>query len=144
MQENNLTSEYPPDLEILVVDDDKILTLLHKRQLERLSFPVRVYYNGKTALEYIKASPGTSFLVLLDIHMPQMNGWEFLETINNTPLKKEIKVVMVSSSITAADKHRALTYAQVIDYFAKPFTSVDLERLLEHGDLKEFFRPQLV
>ena len=60
-------------------------------------------------LDYILANKDKDkvFLILLDINMPVMNGWEFLDQLNTIVIKPLVKVVIVTSSIDSADKDKA-------------------------------------
>lgn len=122
--------------DILVVDDDKLICLLLSTGLRRnISLPVALHHNGKTALEQITKWPNKNFLVLLDLNMPVMNGWEFLEELNHRELTN-FRVVLISSSVNASDKSRAFSFPQVIDYFEKPLLAeqyLKLEILMEKG-----------
>src|SRR5690554_6459701 len=77
----------PPKLEILIVDDDRVISFLEEKILSGLEIPVpfHSFFNGKEALEYLEKStePEKHFPVLLDINMPVMNGWEFLNHIQS-------------------------------------------------------------
>ncbi|MEQ8534886.1 MAG: response regulator, partial [Imperialibacter sp.] len=71
-------------------------------------------------------------VILLDINMPVMDGWQFLdEFVKIKPLiKKKITIYMVSSSIDEADLERAKTYEEVSDFIVKPVKAEDLEKML--------------
>jgi CheY-like chemotaxis protein len=115
-------------LETLIVDDDDMVVFLHKMAIAQSGLSQRpaVAFNGGQALDYIsqQQTPDTSFLVLLDINMPVMDGWEFLDTIQTFNLLAPIYIVMVTSSVDNRDRKKAKTYTQVIDYVEKPL-SVD-------------------
>lgn len=131
------------DLKILLVDDDKIMLFLHEMFLKRsgMLHDTILCYNGQEALSYLDAyqSEQTSFLVLLDINMPVMNGWEFLEAIHTRPYFSRIHVVMVSSAIDESEQQKAFTYGQVIDYQQKPLNMDLCKSLKQDKMLKEFF-----
>ena len=108
------------DFKVVIVDDDSVVLFLHKVLIDRsiLPSPVGSFKNGKEALEHISADGiyETPYLVLLDINMPVMNGWEFLDEIQNKDYKDNIYVAMVTSSINTNDIEHASKYPQVIDY----------------------------
>lgn len=112
------------DFKVVIVDDDSVVLFLHKVLLERSVLPPAEgsFKNGKEALDYISKDGirHTPYLVLLDINMPVMNGWDFLEAIQDQEYKDNIFVAMVTSSINTKDREHALKYAQVIDYIEKP------------------------
>ncbi len=131
----------PVALELLIVDDDKIIHLLHSRVIElcRTGHPVSAHVNGSKALEYIVQhnKPKKFFLVLLDLNMPVMNGWEFLEECQNRGLNNII-VVIVTSSTNSADRMRSFDFTQVIAICEKPFTKNKMMEILELKELKPF------
>lgn len=113
---------------------------MNRRNLENLSIshPISEHPNGQNALDYLrqKESPEAQFLILLDINMPVMNGWEFLQECNNNLQLNNIFTVMLSSSTTKQDKEKALSFPQVIEFFEKPFlksSAVGLAALKEIG-----------
>jgi CheY-like chemotaxis protein len=112
-------------LETIIADDDEMVVFLHKIAAAESGLcqqPV-IAYNGSQALDFIQKNPEAPFLILLDINMPVMDGWEFLDAVQQLNMPS-VFVVMVTSSVDSRDRKKALKYAQVIDYFEKPL-SVD-------------------
>ncbi|MHA4738706.1 response regulator [Dyadobacter sp. MSC1_007] len=130
-------------LKILLVDDDKIMLFLHDTFLKRSGIVCDTVLcgNGKEALDYLDnyERPETTFLVLLDINMPVMNGWEFLKTIRSRPYLARVLIVMVSSATEETEKARAFTFAQVIDYQQKPLNIESCKRIINLDRLRGFF-----
>lgn len=122
----------------LIVDDDSIIIFIHKKLVGRCGFPLapETYLNGREALDNLMstADSSTRSLVLLDINMPVMSGWEFLDAIQDQPFAKHMKVAMVTSSVDASDKLKAKTYPQVIGFLEKPITVEMLNDLKTHFD----------
>jgi len=122
----------------LIVDDDSIIIFIHKKLVGRCGFPLapETYLNGREALDNLMstANASTPTLVLLDINMPVMSGWEFLDAIQDQPFAKLMKVAMVTSSVDASDKLKAKTYPQVIGFLEKPITVEMLNDLKTHFD----------
>lgn len=112
---------------VLIIDDDPIILVLHKSIAIRSGLcteePLN-FQNGKAALDYLSTNGNDqeNYLLLLDIHMPLMNGWEFLDSIKSTPLWEKMKVVLISSSIDARDHEKARQYSQVVRYIEKPLS----------------------
>lgn len=110
--------------ETLIVDDDEMVVFLHKIAIVEsgLSTNPVVAYNGRQALDFINRAENHEkiFLVLLDINMPDVDGWDFLDAIQS--LDALIYVVMVTSSVDSRDKKKAQSYKQVIDYLEKPLS----------------------
>ncbi len=124
---------------IMVVDDEPDVVDLVKLVLESDGFDVVTAYSGKEALEKIgKEMPD---LVLLDIMMPQMDGWEVYSRIRANPKTKDIPVAMLTAKSQSIDKMIGLHVVKVDDYITKPFGRSELlERvkkiLAEKGKVK--------
>ena len=121
--------------EILFVDDDRIFNMLHSRLFEKAGVEksmLKSFRSGDECLEYLdrRGIEGTRYLVLMDISMPVMDGWDFLELLQERDYKENAYVVVVSSSVDEADKVRAQKYDQVIDYTEKPLSSRYITQLI--------------
>jgi CheY-like chemotaxis protein len=97
----------------------------------KLSVNPITFLNGKVTIEFLNTdfSSDTHYLLLLDINMPIMNGWEVLDAIENLEKKDNISTIIITSSINYADKEMASKYSHVISYIEKP---------LSEGLCKEF------
>ncbi|HSP12991.1 MAG TPA: response regulator [Salegentibacter sp.] len=127
-------------IEILIAEDDQLITTLQKKQLGKLvNTPIKTFWNGKELMNYLDASlkEVESLLILLDINMPVMDGWEVLEKINHLYAQKEIFVVMLTSSVNPADRKRAFTFPQVISFNDKFLEPDDFYTLFRHKSLNE-------
>ncbi len=104
---------------ILHVEDDEIDCLTVKRVLKTLEITNKLVQkaNGEEALEYLtnenNEKPG---LILLDLNMPRMNGWEFLQAIRKDPNLSNISVIIVTTS----DRDQDITGSNVVGYIVKP------------------------
>jgi len=113
---------------ICIIDDDEIYTFLLKKTLKRIDVcnSINVYVNGADGIEKIKALIANNELlpdiILLDINMPLLDGWEFLDEYKKLKdkLGKAISIYIVSSSISAADIEKAKKHLEVIDFLTKP------------------------
>ncbi|HEY4909997.1 MAG TPA: response regulator, partial [Methylomirabilota bacterium] len=91
-----MASPYNPQVgDLLVVDDNRVNRLLLGRTLEQLGHKVTFSENGREALEMLQQRRVD--LVLLDIEMPEMNGYQVLETLAADPHLRDLPVVMMSS-----------------------------------------------
>jgi two-component system chemotaxis response regulator CheY len=114
----------------LVVDDSKAIRQIERKYLEELGFEVLEAENGKEALEVLKEHPDIS-LILLDWHMPIMNGYEFLKTLRANPQHQEIKVMMVTTENQQKSVIDAIM-AGANEYLMKPFDKEMLETKIRY------------
>lgn len=119
-----------------IVDDDPIARLLIRKTLERLEdfHPIAEMENGQELLNNIEALQDNIAaipdLILLDLNMPVMDGWEFLDACSNRKLDLgSTKIVILTSSINPADEERSHRYSKVSTLIHKPLTVEDLERI---------------
>ena len=115
---------------ILIVDDDDADQFLAKYCIEQYDPAIDVWqaYDGQEALDMIDAAEKHPDLIILDINMPGMNGFEFLETFC-PQCNHSIVVTMLSSSSQEKDKDRSFQYPCVKEYFLKPLSVAHLEQL---------------
>jgi len=119
-----------------VIDDDPLYNFGIKKLFEFTHFSENslFYKNGQEAIEGLMAiSEGENFpeVLLVDINMPIMNGWQFLEEYEKRNLKREVKIYVVSSSINQEEIDRANAYAFVSGYIFKPLTLEKVKELKE-------------
>lgn len=118
---------------IILVDDDQINNLINKRLITKLdiSDTVEEYLDAEKAIERIKSlGKKDKVLILLDINMPVMNGWDFLNFYTEKFSSRNDKIVMLSSSIEARDRQRAFGYDVVDGFLEKPLTPEKMKSLL--------------
>lgn len=109
---------------IMVVDDEPDVVDLVRLVLESDGFEVVTAYSGKECLE--KIGRDMPDLVLLDIMMPQMDGWEVYSKIKVNPKTKDIPVAMLTAKSQSIDKMIGLHVVKVDDYITKPFGRSEL------------------
>lgn len=108
---------------ILVVDDEPGIVDIARANLEGHGYIVIAAYDGEDALEKIKAEKPD--LVVLDILMPEMDGWDVLERIESNPDLSGIPVIMLTARVSDEDVLRGLETGAV-EYMTKPFYPQDL------------------
>jgi CheY-like chemotaxis protein len=127
---------------ILLVDDDKICSFLHSELLQEMDIARQVVTlsNGRLALQYVQQhslagarEPGACpDLILLDLHMPVMDGFEFLQELTRLGLSALIRdsVVVLTTSDNASDQWEA-DQLRVKDYLVKPLTAEAVASFLD-------------
>jgi CheY-like chemotaxis protein len=122
---------------ILLVDDDYDFLVATKQMVESSGYTTETAENAEEGLE--KARKGKPDLIVLDVMMPGMDGWEVCEVLKNTPETRDIPVIMltaVASNVRqTAYTHQSGKQTDADDYIPKPVDIPDLiariERLLK-------------
>lgn len=122
-----------------VIDDDPITVFGIKKMLNALnvSDTIRTYANGKLAIDDIKAmlhsNNSVPEVIFLDINMPIMDGWQFLEEFITLPIKSPIRINILTSSIDPADRQNWVYYKgkthHIIDYKNKPIRRKEIAEI---------------
>ncbi|MEJ1223886.1 response regulator [Sediminicola sp. 1XM1-17] len=122
---------------VCIIDDDPIFVYGTKVLLNyNRSFcsNIIVYENGKEALDdlrfMVKTNEALPEVIFLDLNMPVMNGWEFLDQLKKMDLGNRVGVYVVSASIDHEDQEKSKEYDMVIDFIGKPLTPNKLKQLL--------------
>ena len=122
---------------IMLIDDNKIDNFFHERVIKKADAAKTIVSveSGQEALDYLKKVNGNPRpdLIFLDINMPGMNGWEFLEQYKqlDKSLQSGMVVVMLSTSQNPDDKEMAKTHGILSDFKTKPLTKEMLADILE-------------
>ena len=124
-----------------IIDDNELCKLLTANTLELNKFcsTILSFTNGQEALAELEAfvELGTfPDLIFLDINMPVLDGWGFLEAFSQYPeeLKKSCTLYILSSSIDEEDIKRAKIKKDVRDFISKPLTNLDFELIKMHAE----------
>jgi two-component system response regulator VicR len=110
--------------QILCIEDEPEMIDLIRLILGRRGFEVVGAAGGKEGLEKMQQHPPA--LVLLDLMMPDMDGWEVYQQMKADEKTKDIPVIVVTAKAQSIDKVLGLHIAKVDDYIAKPFSPQDL------------------
>ena len=121
---------------VIVIDDNEDDLLFAQISIERCGHPVelKLFLRAQEALAFLASGELVEpALVLLDINMPVMNGFDFLDAYEQLPIaiRATVMVVMLTSSIDERDRQRAFSYASVKDYMLKPSERSQVATLLE-------------
>jgi CheY-like chemotaxis protein len=125
---------------VLLIDDDEINNMICTKIISKNDFAGNIVAcsSARQGLKYLEETLTDSgkevpTVIFLDINMPVMNGWDFLDQYKQmTPLQdKNIILIMLSSSSSSSDVTRAQSYPQVSDYITKPLTAAHLQQIKE-------------
>ena len=124
---------------ILLIDDDEPTNFLNRLTLEQAGCTrdIRIAQSGQEALDYLRScgqdKPPRPDLIFLDINMPAMDGWEFLERYRSLPQerKADIVLIMLTTSLNPDDEVRTRSIPEVAGFENKPLSHQRLTLLLE-------------
>lgn len=123
---------------ILLVDDDEISNYITEALIKEIDLAetLLVATDGQQALNYLQQHPVINdqeeghILVLLDLNMPVMDGFEFMEEYQQKSWKDKVTVIMLTSSSNPKDMAKAKKYA-FAGYLQKPFSQQDLKKIIQ-------------
>ena len=122
---------------LLLVDDDEINNFTVDAILSRINKieSYEIKDNGWDALEFLRncnASGGFPDIIFVDINMPEMDGFEFIERYEAMfwAANRNTKINVLSSSVSERDKQKSLSYLSVTDYTHKPLTEQKLSAIM--------------
>lgn len=125
-------------MRVLIIDDDPILIMVCTRLMKITGFSEVVFAakEGREGLDFLFEQAQTApddfpDVILLDINMPVLNGWEFLEELipQLDKFPNDLPVFMLSSTIDQADFDKAKTYSIVKGFYSKPLTKENLSEI---------------
>lgn len=146
-KEQNLKSISPtkmntlPDLRFLLVDDNEIDLFYHEKLIryQKISSDVVACTNASDALEYLHVLLQNDevvppIVILLDIQMPEMNGFDFIRDFEAFPtkIKSLCHVIMLSSSLDFGDITRSKANSLIVKLLRKPLNADELKKILQH------------
>ncbi len=117
----------------VLIDDNDIDLFVQKRFIEinRFAGQVITFRSPLEALDYLSKKNELPEIIFLDLNMPVMDGFEFMERFVTLPegVTQYCQVVILTSSSSSADRERALRFTAVIDFVSKPLGAHSLEKV---------------
>lgn len=116
-----------PSTCVVLIEDDQALNYYHQRLFVKQNFADEVlsYHSAVEALDGIKSLQHvTQLYIFLDLNMPQMNGWQFIDELEKIKFdtNTQIKLFVLSSSVNPNDMMKTKQNSVVTDYFSKPLS----------------------
>jgi len=125
-------------INMLVIDDDDINIFIIKKVIEKTGYEVDMISksNGQLAVDYLTSIANNveifPHIILVDINMPVLNGWEFLEVYEKLNIQRQkVFLYMLSSSVYEYDIEKAKGFKSVDGFISKPLTIERLKELLQ-------------
>ena len=119
----------------MLIDDDEPTNFLSRLLIEeaRCAEHIQVADSGRMALDFLSSGHNSPDLIFLDINMPAMNGWEFLEKYRQLDKGKQGKIViiMLTTSLNPDDKVKAAKIPEISGFENKPLSSELIDRVIK-------------
>ncbi|WP_188558304.1 response regulator [Hymenobacter glacieicola] len=120
---------------VYVIENDRISSVISELIVKKnlLSSEVQTYSNGQQAFDQLQLALQQSDplpdLILLDLDMPLMDGWEFLDACAALPLPHPMNIFILTSSINPDDSDKILNHSEVKGFFTKPLNEEGIRRM---------------
>lgn len=120
-------------LNTFIIDDDPVVVMILKRLLVKNGFtqPSTCFEGGEEALQNLKDNYNEwdVFIIFLDINMPLMSGWQFLDSVKDFTKPDNLLIIMLSSSICPKDELNARRNDYVLKFLSKPLLGYHVEEI---------------
>lgn len=123
-----------------IIDDDSLYQFGMKRMLHHIKVETEIkqFQNGLEGIEYLRQNKDEKSnlpdIIFLDINMPVMNGWQFLDSFIalQLPASKQITIYMITSSVDNAEILKAASYKEIKNYIIKPISFDNLKEIFDN------------
>lgn len=125
---------------LVMIDDNPLEHMIMKRLCQRLKIfaEANYHFDARNVLAQLSQEQANDLpdIILLDLQMPEFDGWDFLEEFSRiyASLPKNIKIYIFSSSINPVDITRSATYPFVCDFISKPMKQETLQQIYQQFD----------
>ncbi|WP_405381331.1 response regulator [Maribacter sp. LLG6340-A2] len=117
-------------IKILIIEDDEITNFISTSTLEKFGYKnIAVALNGQEGLEFLQEN-NCPDIILLDVNMPILDGWDFLEAKERENLCSNVPIIVTTSSGRPEDRLMAATFDNVMAYMEKPIDFNSLNSIL--------------
>ena len=138
------------NLSFLLIDDDEIFQFIMKNTIAEISPDIRIKFfsDGEKGIDFLKQNLGAATnlpdIILLDVNMPFMDGWEFLNEYKSlqTEIKKDINIYLLTSSNNPNDIAMAKEISELSGYLVKPISKEGIKNLISHFPTNEWYHNQ--
>ncbi|WP_194777406.1 response regulator [Pararhodonellum marinum] len=113
---------------ILLVDDDKVQHMINRKVIGRIDPELELVFFDNPLLALGWLEDHEADILLLDVNMPQMKGWEFVEKMQEKGIEMEVKVL--TSSIDPKDLEKSKDYPLITGFLLKPIQKSDIDQML--------------
>lgn len=126
---------------VLIVDDDPIVRLIIQKMVHNMDSSVNCHQcdNGEVGLAVLETLQNSTniIVVLLDINMPVLNGWGFLDSLQKINLDSfnKFQLYIITSSTDESDKLKAQSYPVIKRFYHKPLSKQDIEEILDSHEI---------
>lgn len=128
------------NLSFLLIDDDEIFQFIMKNTIAEISPDIKIKFfsDGEKGIDFLKQNLGAATnlpdIILLDVNMPFMDGWEFLNEYKSlqTEIKKDINIYLLTSSNNPSDIAMAKEISALSGYLVKPISKEGIKNLIGH------------
>jgi len=126
---------------ILIVDDDPIVRMIIQKMILNMDNSVNCQQcdNGEVGLSVLETLRNVTdaIVILLDINMPVLNGWEFLDSLQKINLSSfaKFQLYILTSSTDESDKLKAQSYQVIKKFYQKPLSKQDIEEILNTHEI---------
>lgn len=124
---------------IMLIDDDIINNYINKTMIDKFDAEIEImdFVSGDKALAYLKDGRNLPDVILLDLNMPILDGWQFLNKFRDLKIKN-IEIFILTTSVDQRDRDQASSYDFIVQFISKPLTFEWLNQILNKNQLHLF------